>query len=276
MHSIRTPFFLLPFLFCRSSGAIIAFTAAPTISSSADQIATSVETPPPVLNLEARDRAGGLCGYFGGDAASPYLCYSGYSCLQDHDNNAIGCVQTNTKKEAIGVVYTTCLNYNVYQKYSVGPRTGCCTDPDYPACVWNTYTGTEAEGYTLIACTQSYFQPGRLLAWDASTSGTAGPTTMFIGIQTATSNNTSPTTSSPSPTGSSINSNGLSTSDKITLGTALGIGLPATIAAIIGTWYGYKTWKNKKSGPADDQDPFLPTQKTPDQATIRSTQSLIQ
>ncbi|KAI1092524.1 hypothetical protein F5B19DRAFT_204359 [Rostrohypoxylon terebratum] len=274
MHTIRNPFLLLPHLLCRSFGAMIVSTAASTISS-ANQIATSVQTPPPVLNLEARDRAGGLCGYFGGDAASPYLCYSGYSCLQDHDNNAIGCVETNTKKEAIGVVYTTCLNYNVYQKYSVGSRTGCCTDPDYPGCVVNTYTGTEAEGYTLIACTKSYFQPGRLIAWDASTSGTAGPTTLFIGIQTAASNNT-PTTSSPSPTGSSINSNGLSTSDKITLGTALGVGLPATIAAIIGTWYGYKSWKNKKTDRADDQYPFLPTRKISDQATIRSTQSLIQ
>ncbi|KAI1444875.1 hypothetical protein F5Y02DRAFT_388675, partial [Annulohypoxylon stygium] len=270
MFSIRTPLFLLPYFLGRSSSAIIASTTAPIISSATGEIPVSVETPPPVLNLEARDRSGGLCGYYRGDAASPYICYSGYSCVQDHDNNAVGCVETNTNKELLGVVYTTCLNYNVYQKYSVGPRTGCCTDSNYPACVVNTYTGSEAEGYTIIACTQTYFQPGRLIAWDASTSGTASPTTIFIGIQTATNNstNTSPTTSSPSSTGSSIVSNGLSTSDKITLGTALGIGLPATIAAIIGTWYGYKTWKNRKNNPADDQRPFLHTPTMSDRSTL--------
>ncbi|KAI1455234.1 hypothetical protein F4805DRAFT_436691 [Annulohypoxylon moriforme] len=256
MFYTKAPFIILPYIFTLSFAAIIAPTAAPTVLSSTDEIPVSVQTPPAVLNLEARDRAGGLCGYYRGDAASPYLCYSGYSCVQDHDNNAIGCVETNTNKELQGVVYTTCLNYNVYQKYSVGPRTGCCTDPDYPACVWDTYTGAEAEGYTLIQCTQTYFQSGRLLAWDASTSGTAGPTTMFIGIQTATNNNStiSPTTSSPSPSSSP---SGLSTSDKITLGTALGLGLPATIAGIIGTWYAYKSWKNKKRSPEDDQRPFL-------------------
>ncbi|KAI0883150.1 uncharacterized protein GGS22DRAFT_167991 [Annulohypoxylon maeteangense] len=262
MFCITAPFFILPYLLGRSSGAIIISTAAPTTSLSTDEIPTSIQTPPPVIDLEARDRAGGLCGYYRGDAASPYICYSGYSCVQDHDNNAIGCVQTNTKKELLGVVYTTCLNYNVYQQYSVGPRTGCCTNSKYPACVWNTYTGADAEGYTLIQCTQTYFQPGRLLAWDASTSGTAGPTTMFIGIQTAINNNstnTSPTTSAPSPSSSS---SGLSTSDKITLGTALGLGLPATIAGVIGTWYAYKSWKSKKSKQEDDQRPFLDHRST--------------
>ncbi|KAI2466540.1 hypothetical protein F4781DRAFT_351194 [Annulohypoxylon bovei var. microspora] len=268
MLGIRVPFLIVPYFLSRCSGAIIASTAAPTIPSSANERPASVETPPPVLNLEARDRAGGLCGYYRGDAASPYICWSGYSCVQDHDNNAIGCVQTNTKKQLLGVVYTTCLNYDVYQDYSVGSRTGCCTNSDYPACVWNTYTGSEAEGYTLIQCTQSYYQSGKLFAWDASTSGTAGPTTMYIGIQTASAGNSTNTAPAASSSAPSDSSKGLSTSDKITLGTALGLGLPATIAGIVGTWYAYRSWKKSKEAPEDDEHPFLPHKPT-EQSAVR-------
>ncbi|KAH9988703.1 hypothetical protein F4779DRAFT_610864 [Xylariaceae sp. FL0662B] len=47
----------------------------------------------------------------------------------------------------------------------------------------------------------------------------------------------------------------LSTSDKITLGTALGIGLPATVAGIIAAWYTVKVWKRNKrlNIPQDDE-----------------------
>ncbi|KAI1103287.1 hypothetical protein F4804DRAFT_333486 [Jackrogersella minutella] len=240
------PFVIASIFLGRSSaGAVLASATASVIAQHAVKQPVSIETPPPVLALEARDRAGGLCGYYNGDAASPYICSSGYSCVQDRDNAAVGCVSTNTKKSLLGVVYTTCLNYNVYTKYSVGPRTGCCVDPDLPACVRNTYTGTEAEGYTIIECAPTYNAPGVLLAWEASTSGASG-TTLIIGIPTATSNATTTPASSSTPSSSPNPPSGLSTSDKITLGTALGLGIPATIAGIIGTWYAYRSWKASK------------------------------
>ncbi|KAI1135639.1 hypothetical protein F5Y05DRAFT_166985 [Hypoxylon sp. FL0543] len=151
----------------------------------------------------------------------------------------------------MGVVYTTCLNYNVYSEYSVGPRTGCCMDPYLPYCAWNTYTGSEIEGFTIIQCGETYYPSPLHLAWDASTSGQS-PTTMYVGLPTtgastpaseSTDKPTTPITPTPTPTDSP---GGLSTSDKITLGTTLGLGLPATIAGIIGAWYGYKAWVNKK------------------------------
>ncbi|KAI0835145.1 hypothetical protein F5Y06DRAFT_139686 [Hypoxylon sp. FL0890] len=239
----------------QSYGSAIPSATAPIVVKSADE-PTSVQTPPPVLNLEARNRAGGLCGYYNGDAASAYICSSGYSCVQDHDNNAVGCVQTNTNKGLLGVVYTTCLNYNVYTKYSVGPRTGCCMNSYLPYCAWDIYTGSEIEGYTIIQCGQTYDPPPRHLAWDATTLGQS-PTTLYVGIpiteaSTPANESTNQPTVSPTPTPTPTDSpKGLSTSDKITLGTALGLGIPATIAGILGAWYGYKAWMNKKRGDGD-------------------------
>ncbi|KAI0099560.1 hypothetical protein F4776DRAFT_669220 [Hypoxylon sp. NC0597] len=243
-------FFLIVSYFSWSSGSGIPSATAP-IDVKLVREPISVQTQPPVLDLEARDRAGGLCGYYNGDAASAYICSSGYSCVQDHDNNAVGCVPTDTNKGLLGVVYTTCLNYDVYTEYSVGSRTGCCINPYLPYCAWNTYTGSEIEGYTIIQCGRTFNPPPLHLAWEASTSG-ASPTTMFVGIPTTgseaaanQSTNTGTTSPTPTPTDSS---KGLSTSDKIALGTALGVGLPATIAGIIGAWYGYKALANKRQG----------------------------
>ncbi|KAI1414481.1 hypothetical protein F5Y13DRAFT_158636 [Hypoxylon sp. FL1857] len=284
MRNVRV---LLPIVlhFGRSSGSAIPPATVPNVANPAGE-PTSTETPPPILNLEERDRAGGLCGYYDGDAASAYICSSGYSCVQDHDNNAVGCVKTGSNKGLLGVVYTTCLNYDVYTDYSVGPRTGCCLNENLPYCAWNTYTGSDIEGYTIIQCGQIYNPPGLQLAWDASTSG-ASPTTIYVGIPIPTtgtnshsteSTNTptvSPTTPTPTPTESP---KGLSTSDKITLGTALGLGIPATIAGIIGAWYGYKALVTKKQGgggdyasvadnPRDDFELFKGTNQ--DQSTSR-------
>jgi hypothetical protein len=60
---------------------------------------------------------------------------------------------------------------------------------------------------------------------------------------------TSATPSSPSLPPQSENSSGLSNSDKISLGTGLGLGIPGLILTLIGTWYSIdedRRWKIKR------------------------------
>lgn len=140
----------------------------------------------------------------------------------------------------------------------------------------------------MVWCAQDYNNRGALLAWDASTSGQS-PTTMFVVVpNTITNTNSTPTatpasaqlpasTTTPSPTPTAP-PQGLSTSDKISLGAALGIGLPATIAGIVAAWYTYKAWERRKKGTLlkdDDQDMLVMgnpessrSSKVPDQSQI--------
>lgn len=58
---------------------------------------------------------------------------------------------------------------------------------------------------------------------------------------------TSASLSSSSPTASTSNEvvgDGLSTSDKIALGTGIGIGVPGLLMAVLGVWFAYKQFKN--------------------------------
>lgn len=126
---------------------------------------------------------------------------------------------------------------------------------------------------------------GAQLVWDATISGTS-TITMFVVIPT-TDTNTPTDTSTQAQTQASTSlpiatptaqSGGLSTSDKITLGTALGIGLPAAIAGIIAAWYTYKAWQRRKKGTLlkdSDQDSFLPdnSEGSPESSTMEANQN---
>ncbi|XXH00836.1 hypothetical protein Hte_007187 [Hypoxylon texense] len=274
-----------------SSCAALASPTPPTALGSNEGQPSPIPTSPALGNLEARSRSGSLCGYYEGDAAKPFLCPDGKFCLHNDGFNAIGCVSSDTSESTyVGAVFTTCLNYNDYMNdlcADIGPRTGCCQNSYYPACIYNTYTGSDYEGYTMVWCAQDYTDRGALLAWDASTSGQS-PTTMFVVIPNTNTNTNAPTetpasaqlpasTTTPSPTPTAP-PQGLSTSDKITLGTALGIGLPATIAGIIAAWYTYKAWEKRKKGTLlkdDDQDTLVMGNSESNRSSKVSDQSQI-
>ncbi|KAL7625735.1 hypothetical protein AAE478_004958, partial [Parahypoxylon ruwenzoriense] len=95
-----------------------------------------------------------------------------------------------------------------------------------------------------------YNERGLFIAVDASTSGLSA-TTIFATLPatddnapsgTPTQGNTATTTETPADQPKE----GLWTSDKITLGTALGVGLPATIAGVLAAWYAYRSLRKKK------------------------------
>ncbi|KAI1773022.1 hypothetical protein F4818DRAFT_424642 [Hypoxylon cercidicola] len=270
MRRMAFSFLTLLRLFRPSSCAALDL-ASPTVTvtGSNDGRPSPTPTSPALGNLEARERADSLCGYYEGDAARPFLCNPGYDCLHNTEYNAVGCVSVGAGESTFGAVFTACLNYVDYMSgfcSTAGSRTGCCQNSEYPACIRNTYTGSAYEGYTMVWCA-AYDDHGALLAWDYSTSGLSATTTMFISLPINTNTHTetpvpaqtqAPTsTPSPAPT---AQPQGLSTSDKITLGTALGIGLPAMVAGIIAAWYTYKAWEKRKKGTLlkdDDQDTLL-------------------
>ncbi|KAI6084909.1 hypothetical protein F4821DRAFT_163925 [Hypoxylon rubiginosum] len=225
---------LLHLYFCRLSfcAAIASATAVATTAAGSDGAQPSpTPTPPALRSLDARSRSDGLCGYWAGDAARPALCPSGMQCRHNDDYNVLGCVSVDASGSALGSVNTACLDYDEYLDYesshssTTGTRVGHCHGTNLPYCVANTYTGSAFEGYTLFWC--SKITTGwTLLAWDATTSNT----------NTLATPTTEASPESPTSTTSTDSSEGLSRSDKIALGTALGIGLPATIAGIIAAW----------------------------------------
>lgn len=115
----------------------------------------------------------------------------------------------------------------------------------YPSCLANVYTGSLYSKYTLLACGDGY---NRRIAWFASktetarTTGTGTTSTPFMMIPQVTNviNLTNGTNGDSPPPGT------LTTSDKITLATTLGIGLPATVAGVVAAWFAYKARKAKK------------------------------
>ncbi|KAI5859424.1 hypothetical protein GGS23DRAFT_585366 [Durotheca rogersii] len=231
----------------RAAGAalIIPSATAPSTPESAP-----VPTPPPLAGLEARDRAAGLCGYYNGDRAVPFICNAGYACVGDSTWNAVGCVSMGPQGQLLGVVPTYCIDYSGYTAgmcNNMGSRTGCCYDPNFPACIGNTYTGSKFEGYTAFRCGASYLNQGYLLAWEASTSGVSA-TTVLIALA-GTNVPASPDTAEAADGG------GLSTSDKI----ALGVSLPGTIAGILGAWYAYKAIKRRRANAARPDSQVLLT-----------------
>ncbi|KAI1396362.1 hypothetical protein F4819DRAFT_135961 [Hypoxylon fuscum] len=280
-------FFILLQFCCRSSYATIASATPSIILESTNEQPNPAPTPPPLLKLKARQRADSLCGYYDGDGARPFFCPSGYDCLHNNGFDAVGCVSFDDSGNTMGAVYTGCLDYDAYMNnlcYGAGSRIGCCQDPDYPNCVKNTYSGSVFEGYTMVQCGRNNAR-GAQLVWDATISGTS-TITMFVVIPT-TDTNTPTDTSTQAQTQASTSlpiatptaqSGGLSTSDKITLGTALGIGLPAAIAGIIAAWYTYKAWQRRKKGTLlkdSDQDSFLPdnSEGSPESSTMEANQN---
>ncbi|KAI0157917.1 hypothetical protein GGR52DRAFT_564548 [Hypoxylon sp. FL1284] len=170
---------------------------------------------------------------------------------QNNGHNAIGCVADDAGADAIP---TACLGYSSFLSgfcFGLGPDIACCDNSNYPTCVAHTYTDPTYQGYTMFWCTTKNYQDDDVLvAWDASTSGLS-PTTVLADVPNT--NTSTPTgtaareTQDPTPP-SKTPSSGLSMSDKITLGTAIGIGLPAAIAGIIAAWYEYEARERRRKG----------------------------
>ncbi|KAK8093204.1 uncharacterized protein PG998_014605 [Apiospora kogelbergensis] len=125
-----------------------------------------------------------------------------------------------------------------------------------PACNTLTYNFPESlAGFKLYGCAKRG-ETKSLIALEATTSSTGAITTTLYAVVipttalavTTTSNPTNPPT--PIPTApndtSDDQSRGLSRSDKIALGCGIGIGLPATLAALFTCWRqlgsGYILW----------------------------------
>ncbi|KAI1079485.1 hypothetical protein F5B20DRAFT_581268 [Whalleya microplaca] len=240
--------------------------ASTTISAGVDSRPSPTPTVPPLANLELRDRNPLLCGFWDGYSGLPYLCATNGICSWDDSRSAIGCVGTAPNNGMVTQsVPTTCLDYADYMNGAcdgMGLGTLCCDYSQYPKCLTNTYHGSPADDYSMILCARTDVN-ARALAWDATTSGASTvtvPTPDARPMYITNINNTSAPQSADQHSG-------LSNSDKITLGTALGIGLPATIGTIIGTWIAVRQWRKRKQAAlseTEDQHSLLAkNQKTP-------------
>ncbi|KAK8851076.1 hypothetical protein PGQ11_013555 [Apiospora arundinis] len=206
--------------------------------------AVSSTQPQPTRNLQ-------LCGYINGDAGKPYMCVSGKACFSNKQYSVVGCISTMTAHSSITAIeplITSCRDYTDAQAgrcTSLQPGVGCCWDSAIPACMNWVYTFPASfAGFSAYRCVKRG-DTRSLIAWDSTTSSPGGSTTTLyaVVIPTAMPAVTPTTTNSPAPpptgtpdTDGEQAGGGLSRSDKIALGCGIGIGLPATLAALVTCW----------------------------------------
>ncbi|KAI0599208.1 hypothetical protein F4775DRAFT_131210 [Biscogniauxia sp. FL1348] len=108
-----------------------------------------------VLDLLRRDDSAttttwtnsGTCGWFAGISSSAVECGGGFRCETNTDH-VVACVSAT-----ISNFYSACLDYSAYQAGScdnLGPKTGCCTVSDVPAC--GTYLWTSSPERSMYKC----------------------------------------------------------------------------------------------------------------------------
>ncbi|KAI0199813.1 hypothetical protein F4808DRAFT_201047 [Astrocystis sublimbata] len=210
-------------------------------------------TPAPDLKLFGAAPA--FCGYISGDGALPLLCPEKSIFATDSDNGVAGCVLTDELYTTpIESVVTSCVPFtdSVQGYCTLDSKLACCYSSDFPDCIAHRYTGDKLHEYSLWACGATDEIP-QTLNFDSVTPASAAITTQFVLApniisMTPTPSSTSESTSTPMLTPKPDEPGGLSSSDKITLGTSIGLGVPGALVAIGTIWKLFFSSK-KKTGP---------------------------
>ncbi|RDW80579.1 hypothetical protein BP5796_05277 [Coleophoma crateriformis] len=79
-----------------------------------------------------------VCGWIGGDFASPAVCNAGSSCIHDTAHAVVGCCTTSGP--CLSGVYTTCVDYNSVSQGTAG-QSGILSCTGTSVCNQNTYMG---------------------------------------------------------------------------------------------------------------------------------------
>ncbi|KAK8103673.1 uncharacterized protein PG998_010706 [Apiospora kogelbergensis] len=186
--------------------------------------AVSMSTPRPQPTGDAQ-----LCGYINGEA--------GQACLFNKQYRLVGCASTTTAgSSTIGKesLITTCRDYTDWQ---VGLS---------PACSILTYNYPDTlSGFKIYGCFKRGETKNHIALYPTTSSAGAITTTLYavviptvVPAVTTSENPSNPPTPIPTEPKSTPDdqSSGLSRSDKIALGCGIGIGLPATLAALFTYW----------------------------------------
>ncbi|KAK8133027.1 hypothetical protein PG999_001200 [Apiospora kogelbergensis] len=193
-----------------------------------------------------------LCGYINGEAANPFSCFSGQACLSNKQYRLVGCASTTTAgSSTIGKqsLITTCRDYTDWQVglcTSLPPGVGCCWNSAAPACSTLTYNYPDTlSGFKIYGCFKRGETKNHIALYPTTSSAGAITTTLYAVViptvapaVTTSENPSNPPTPIPTEPKSTPDdqSSGLSRSDKIALGCGIGIGLPATLAALFTCW----------------------------------------
>ncbi|KAK6534518.1 hypothetical protein TWF281_005833 [Arthrobotrys megalospora] len=150
-----------------------------------------------------------VCGFIGGDVASPAICSTDSACLWDQSHGAVGCEATEDDDGRLAV-YTTCVDSNNENIASLqnNPWVFTCTDE----CYRNSYESISGQGFTQWGCGSSDFattvltQPSGVSNQSAKVSLTSIEMTMpstSSSSETSTSSSSSSSSQPPSSTTSS-------------------------------------------------------------------------
>ncbi|KAK6829597.1 hypothetical protein PG987_010181 [Apiospora arundinis] len=126
-------------------------------------------------------------------------------------------------------IITACRDYTDAQAgrcKSLTPGIGCCWNSALPVCMKWMYTDPASfVGFSAYQCVKQG-EARSLIAWDSTTSSPGD-------ITTTINQDSPPSTSTADPDKAG---GGLDRADKIALGCGIGIGLPATLAALVTCW----------------------------------------
>ncbi|KAI1849660.1 hypothetical protein JX266_004609 [Neoarthrinium moseri] len=157
------------------------------------------------------------------------MCNSDYECRRNTQLSVVGC---GDEQE---LVVTTCYDYGDYLSgkcEKLSSRQDYCQDDTYQFCMTNIFTGPTYEAYTLVGCAAQSSSRNRLVNWDFTTTGTSSSTQSLAPLATVIEI----TSTTAAPTATPNEPKGFSTSNRIALGTGIGIGLPSSVAALVTLW----------------------------------------
>ncbi|EPS36878.1 hypothetical protein H072_9533 [Dactylellina haptotyla CBS 200.50] len=164
--------------------------------------------------LRKRDEyPGSVCGFIGGDVASPALCSSNSICLWDTAHGAVGCSATDDGDLAF---YTTCVDSNNDGVASLRNNQWAFTCAS--ECYKNSYESFNGQGFTQWGCGRSSFattvltQPSGVTGQSAKVQATS----IDMPTQSQESSSSSSSESSTIPPSSSSSSSSSSITESST------------------------------------------------------------
>ncbi|KAK6350907.1 hypothetical protein TWF718_004089 [Orbilia javanica] len=149
-----------------------------------------------------------VCGFIGGDVASPAICSSDSACLWDQAHGAVGCSATESNGGL--AVYTTCVDSNNDDIASLqnNPWAFTCSEE----CFRNSYESISGQGFTQWGCGAS--DSATTVLTQPSGVDNQSAKVFLTSIDMTTSSSSSSTESSTStPSSSSRPSSGTTTSE---------------------------------------------------------------
>ncbi|KAK6340858.1 hypothetical protein TWF696_009176 [Orbilia brochopaga] len=181
------------------------------------------------------DYPGSVCGFVGGDVATPAVCSSNSICLWDTVHGAVGCSATDDGSLAF---YTTCVDKNNNNVDSLKGNLWAFTCKGNDECYRNSYEPVNGQGFTQWGCGSSDWattiltQPSGVVGQSAKVALTSidmpsAQDASSSDSSSATSTSDADSSTSPSSSASSTNS-GSSTQSSSSSGSSSSISATST------------------------------------------------